>query len=545
MPLSPIARSVLLAALAAMPAGLCAAPPTPAAQAAAAAPDRQQLMATMKRATRFMVETVSTRGGYVWSYLPDLSRRWGELEATPSMIWVQPPGTPDMGQLFLDAYHATGDEYYYDAAAKAADALIAGEVPTGGWNYFADFAGPAATRAWYDTVGRNAWRMEEFQHYWGNATFDDNGTAGAMKFILRLYAERLDPRYKAAVERHVRFVLDSQYPAGGWPQRFPLRHEFVHHGQPDYTSYVTFNDDVTAENVDYLIQAQRVLGDERVGSAIKRGMDVYLLTQGGDPQPGWALQYTPDDLQPAGARSYEPRALATHATGSAIGKLLDFYELTGDTRYLARVPAALAWLRSVKLPAAQVRNGREYPTFVELGTNRALYVHRRGSNVVNGEYYVDHSPDKPLEHYSPARAVDAAALAARYDRLKALDPAAVRARSPLFDGRPHPLPRYAVVDLGSTSDRNVGPADRDAARVVAGLNAQGWWPSQLKVTSHPYAGPGSARPAPGDFASTRVGDATDTSPFIDPRPVTGISTGLYIENMATLIAALDAGGPAR
>ena len=36
---------------------------------------------TMKRATTFMVDTVSTNGGYVWTYLPDLSRRWGEMEA--------------------------------------------------------------------------------------------------------------------------------------------------------------------------------------------------------------------------------------------------------------------------------------------------------------------------------------------------------------------------------------------------------------------------------------------------------------------------------
>jgi hypothetical protein len=32
---------------------------------------------TMLEATRFMVEEVSTNGGYLWNYLPDLSRRWG------------------------------------------------------------------------------------------------------------------------------------------------------------------------------------------------------------------------------------------------------------------------------------------------------------------------------------------------------------------------------------------------------------------------------------------------------------------------------------
>ena len=32
------------------------------------------------------------------------------MEATPTMIWIQPPGTATVGHLFLDAYHATGDE---------------------------------------------------------------------------------------------------------------------------------------------------------------------------------------------------------------------------------------------------------------------------------------------------------------------------------------------------------------------------------------------------------------------------------------------------
>ena len=77
-----------------------------------------------------------------------------------------------------------------------------------------DFAGDASLREWYDTVGKNAWRLEEFQHYWGNATFDDAGTAEASKFLLRLYVEKRDPKYKPALDKAIAFVLDSQYPHG-------------------------------------------------------------------------------------------------------------------------------------------------------------------------------------------------------------------------------------------------------------------------------------------------------------------------------------------
>ena len=152
----------------------------------------------MRRATQFMVEKVAYRGGYLWNYLPDMSRRWGEMEARETMIWLQPPGTSSMGHVFLDAYHATDDEYYYRAAEQVGAALIWGQHPSGGWNYVVDFAGDRSLRDWYATVGRNAWRLEEFQHYYGNATFDDQVTTDAATFLLRLYMEKLDPRYKAA-----------------------------------------------------------------------------------------------------------------------------------------------------------------------------------------------------------------------------------------------------------------------------------------------------------------------------------------------------------
>ncbi|MFA6702954.1 MAG: pectate lyase, partial [Dysgonamonadaceae bacterium] len=41
----------------------------------------QDVKQTMLRATHYMIENVSTNGGYVWYYLPDFSRRWGEMEA--------------------------------------------------------------------------------------------------------------------------------------------------------------------------------------------------------------------------------------------------------------------------------------------------------------------------------------------------------------------------------------------------------------------------------------------------------------------------------
>ena len=55
------------------------------------------------------------------------------------------------------------------------------------------------------------------------------------------------------------------------------------------------------------------------------------------------------------------------------------------------------------------------------------------------------------------------------------------------------------------------------------------------------AAPGLVPPAQsdGDYSKTHVGDLSDTSPYPTDKPVTGISTGTYIQNMTALIDWLD------
>ena len=541
-------RSLLAAASGAALTGACASffePPSDTGSSG------REIRAAMKRAARFMRERVAYRGGYVWSYLPDFSRRWGEMEAYPSMIWIQPPGTATVGHLYLDCFHATRDEFYYQAAMEVADGLIAAQHPAGGWNYLHDFAGEASVRRWYDTIGKNGWRLEEFHHYYGNATFDDAGTSEASQFLLRLYLERRATRLRAPLERAIRFVLDSQYDNGGWPQRFPFVNDApALHGRPDYTRYITFNDDVAGGNIKVLLMVQQTLDDERALAWIRRGMEVFLATQQPAPQAGWGLQHHPETLAPIGARSYEPDALTTHTTANNIAQLLNFYEWTGDPRFIARVPEALAWLDSVRLPDAQVQvSGRHYPTFIEIGANRARINHRRGSNVVNGEYYWDYDVARPITHYSQWRNLNVDALRARHERLASANARDLAAASPLNAGGDFRLPRYFTTQNIEVSDMNSNagsgeierPSRERVAALLAGLNAEGYWPTPLTATSNPYIGDGSPTPAPGDFSQTLVGDASDTSPYITEAPVTGISTGSFIQNMSALLLSVDSG----
>jgi PelA/Pel-15E family pectate lyase len=531
---------------------------TTACFAASAQPKKTEVLANMKKATRFMVEKVSYNGGYVWSYLPDFSRQWGELEAHRTMIWMQPPGTATMGHIFLDAYHATGDEYYYQAAERVAGAIIWAQHPSGGWNYVADFAGEMSLRDWYNTVGKNAWRLEEFQVYYGNATFDDGGTAEAAKFLLRLYSEKLDVKYRPALNKAIEFVLQSQYPIGGWPQRYPLRESHPYKDHQDYTSFITFNDDVAKENIDFLLMCNQVLGDGRFIEPVVRAMNAFLVMQSGQPQSGWALQYTVD-LQPAGGRTYEPKSMSPDTTAKNILQLIKFYRMTGETKFLARIPEALAWLDKVRFPIAQIKNGRTHAGYVEVGTGNFLFTHRRGSNVINGEYYVDNNAEKTLAHYASARKIDVESLRAAYNAVLALSPDDVIRDSPLKTNKKFDLPEYFAVGPVNASDLNFRAQKNNydenishrAQALCKTLNAEGYWPTPIYFTSHPYKGEpskvascknklpidGGSVPAAllDEYSETMVGDEWDTSPYPVKDPPLGISTGAYIRNMGVLI----------
>lgn len=514
-----------------------------------------EVRAAMLKATRYMMEEVSYKGGFVWNYLPDLSRQWGELEAKRTMVWIQPPGTPSVGHLLLDAYHATGDEYYYEQAQRVANALIWGQLPCGGWNYLFDFAGENSLKAWYATVGRSAWRLEEFQHYYGNATFDDGGTMEAATFLLRIYVEKNDPIYRPALEKVIRFVLESQYPIGGWPQRYPLRYDHPFQGMADYTSFITLNDDVIPANIEFLTQCYQALGMTELKEPILRAMYLITTLQQGAPYAGWADQYTVEGLKPAHARSYEPRAINTSTTAGMVRTLMEYYRLTADSRFLLGIPAALDYLETLTLPeeiverggyAAQRRRPLEEGSFVTARfihpeTGEPQYVHREGSNVYNGRYLVDQQPEGTLAHYGSFMSLNPKALREMYEAVKRLPSEELAKDSPFLNDELVPLKKYYVRVRGSWHQSAAEPTVEVVRGIMDAQTEQGYWLSPLSQTSNPYKPcPPTERSTTREFTSTFVGDEYDTSPYTPKEPVECISTRTYLNNMAQMIAWLEA-----
>jgi len=140
---------------------------------------KDQVAKAMHQATDFFRTKVSTEGGYLWCYSEDLSRREGEGTATSTMVWVQPPGTPSVGMVYLTAYEATGDSYYLDAARDVAYSLVRGQLRSGGWDYRIDFD-PKRRQ-------RYAYRVDPHREGARNvSTLDDNNTQSAVRLLMRV-----------------------------------------------------------------------------------------------------------------------------------------------------------------------------------------------------------------------------------------------------------------------------------------------------------------------------------------------------------------------
>jgi PelA/Pel-15E family pectate lyase len=462
---------------------------------------REQVLAAMVKASGFMMNTVSNRGGFLWYYSADLSKGWGEVPARKSQIWVQPPSTATVGEMFARAYKVTADVRYREYADRVAGAIIWGQLPSGGWHYFIDFD-PAGVPAWNAEASNNFRGWEEFYHYYGNATFDDDTTANAARFLLRLYGATLDAKYRPAVLLALDHVLQSQYPNGAWPQRFPLKPEYSPHGRPDYSVFYTFNDGVAANNINLLWEAYEKLGDQRYLDAARRGMDFYITSQVAAPQAGWAQQYSLDG-KPGWGRSYEPPALCTSQTAENIGDLENFYRLTGDKRYLQPIPAALDWLRRSAIAGLPAPYTHSY--YYALETNTPLYPHHVVEDGKIARYVMNDVPSNLHAHGGMSR-IDVEGLRQAYERLASEPPG--KANLQQVAGRQgRSLPAK--------------PSQDEILKLIRSLDERGAWLTDIEFI--------------------------DTDNYVDNPPLRfrGINTGAFVRNMDVCLRYLSADGAAR
>jgi PelA/Pel-15E family pectate lyase len=366
--------------------------PPPAASADDAL--RAHAQAALRKAATYYRDQVASHDGYVYYYSLDLKRRWGEGEATADQIFVQPPGTPTVGLAYLKAYEATGDKFYLEAAAEAAEAILYGQLQSGGWTQTVDFDPRGSKVAQYrNGKGRGK----------NNSTLDDGITQSAIRFLAR--ADQAHGFRHKAIHEGAQVALDSllkaQYPNGAFPQvwtgpvppqpivkaNYP-EYEWRTEGKiKNYWDMYTLNDGLAGTVSDTLLTAHEAYQDSKYLAALARLGDFLILAQMPDPQPAWSQQYN-YAMQPIWARRFEPPAVTGGESQDVLETLMKIYRATGDEKYLAPIPQALEYLKRSQLPDGRLAR------YYELKTNKPLYMTRRGD-----EYSLTYDDANLPDHY--------------------------------------------------------------------------------------------------------------------------------------------------
>ena len=460
----------------------------------AQAPSRAEVLAAMKKASTFYTQQVSKEGGYHYTYTDDLSYGRSEHGDGLSQVETQREGTPRVGMALLEAYAATGDRFYLEAARRTAHALVQGQLCTGGWDYTIEFD-PALRKKYPYRVEHDCASQAGAKP---PTTLDDNVTQACLRLMMRVDRELA---FKdAKIHEAALFALDqlmkAQYANGAWPQRYtafdgPAAHQPRQASYPStwsrkwpgevYQGHYTFNDNAIADDIDLFLEAARIYGDQRYRATAEKGGGFILMAQMPEPQPAWAQQYDAD-MHPAWARLFEPPSVTGGESQGIIELLMVLYRETGERKYLDAAGPALAWLEKSVLPwpaspsEAWRRQRQGEPVmarFYELQTNRPLFITKgtqvqaKGLGSIRPDgYALSYSDESVIAHYgvltSGARLK---VLRKEYDELRAA-------------GKPTPRPDrlHGLSPWNEKQDYQPKQPKPEVLRnLIASMDARGAW----------------------------------------------------------------------
>jgi pectinesterase len=249
-----------------------------------------------------------------------------------------------------------------DQGLRVIDHIVSWQNPNGGWwkKYDTSISRPPKLPPPNEKDGppgdnEPVWRR--------TSTFDNGATYTEMRLIARACRLTGKETYQKAFERGLNFIFKSQYPNGGWPQRFPL--------EDNYGRRITFNDDAMTGVMNLLEDIAAGKPDfafvdsptrQRCHEAFERGIECVLNCQVkvNGKLTAWSQQYDEETLAPAGARRYELPSL-TAAESASITIMLMRVDHPSE-RIQQAVLSACDWYESTAITGKRVQkvHGPEY-----------------------------------------------------------------------------------------------------------------------------------------------------------------------------------------
>ena len=242
------------------------------------------------------------------------------------------------GRFPSDGFASRGPAWFKSAEAlRLADNTLSHQTAAGGWEKNVDQSRERREPNPGDATFENS------------GTFDNGATLAQMRFMGLMYKATGEPRFKDSYLRGVDFILNAQYPNGGWPQFYPA--------PTGYRVNITFNDGVMVNLLKFLrdlaAQPDRDLVDaariDRAGQAVAKGIACILKCQIRieGKLTGWCAQHDPETFAPAQARAYELPSISGGEGPRILEFLMDLPDPGPEIR--AAIHAAADWYEAHKV----------------------------------------------------------------------------------------------------------------------------------------------------------------------------------------------------
>lgn len=260
-----------------------------------------------------------------------------------------PAGPSGGGGMPLDK---PADWYAGPEARRVADNIVSFQTQAGGWGKNVDRSGPPRLRGqlWVpiEHLPANA-RTDNVDESWSYVgTIDNNATTSELRFLARVQASLPgaggEP-YRASLLRGVRYLLNAQFPNGGWPQVYPLQggyHDALTYNDDAMSDVATLLESVGGQKGDYAFVPADIAAEAR--GAVAKAIQVILATQVriGGKRTVWGQQHDALTLAPAGARNFEPASLSSYESADLLLFLMRQPSPSPEIR--AAVRDGVAWL---------------------------------------------------------------------------------------------------------------------------------------------------------------------------------------------------------
>ncbi|MFY9152198.1 MAG: pectate lyase [Prolixibacteraceae bacterium] len=236
-----------------------------------------------------------------------------------------------------------------------------------------------------------------------HTTFDNSTTYTHVQYLAKVYTATKTKKYKEGCLKGIGFILESQYPNGGWPQYFPIEED-------DYSRRITFNDGayigvietlkmILDGNPDFAFIGKKLR--KKIETSYQKGLDCILNMQIRDNNrlTAWCQQHDEVDLSPAWARAFEPPSICNGESAPVVLFLMRLEK--PDARIIESIQSAVKWFEESKIYHTRVQQIQAEPLkskwrtstsdqvvvidsmappiwtrYYELGTNRPLFCDR-------------------------------------------------------------------------------------------------------------------------------------------------------------------------